>query len=271
LRKLAENRASLGDWNLALAAYNMGLGAISRAVAASGSRDFWLLREKGFLSRETSSYVPKFLAVASILRYPGRNGLPLGWAAPVEWEGVELGRSVDLGLLAEAAKLSVNDLRSANAELRYAVTPPWKGYRLKVPSGSGIVVTAALADNSRKLLRYQLHTVRSGDSLSMLSRAYGAPVPLIVESNPGLEPDRIRIGQVIVVPVIKEGAAPPPVEVVADDTVFGGSYLVQKGDSLWGISLRFKVRPETLAERNGLELTSVIREGMSLSVPILVP
>ncbi len=271
LRKLEENRASLGDWNLALAAYNMGLGAISRAVASSGSRDFWQLRDKGFLAKETSSYVPKFLAVASILRYPGRNGLPAAWKAPVEWERVELERSVDLGLLAEAASLPLDSLRQANAELRYAVTPPWKGYGLKVPTGSAIIVTAALADTSRKLLRYQLHTVRSGDSVSALSRAYGAPVPLIVDANPGLDPNKIRIGQVVVVPVLKEGALPPPLEIVPDDTVFGGKYLVAKGDSLWGISLRFKVRPETLADKNGLELTSVIHEGMNLSVPILTP
>lgn len=271
LRKLSDNEAILGDWNLAIAAYNMGLGAITRAVATSGNRDFWQLREKGFLSKETSDYVPKFLAVASILRYPGRNGVAISWEAPPEWESVELGRSIDLGLLSDATELPLDKLKAVNAELRYAVTPPWPSYRLKVPSGTAASVTAVLSDASRKLLRYNLHTVRSGDSISALSRAFGAPIPLIVEANPGLDPNRIKIGQVIVVPVVKEGAQAPAAPVDDEPPLFGASYVVAKGDSLWSISLRYNVSPETLASRNGLELASVIREGSSLSVPILKP
>jgi len=271
LRKLADNYDALGDWNLAIAAYNMGLGAISRAVAAGKTKDFFALRGDGLLSRETSAYVPKFLAIASILRYPARNGLQLSWNPPVEWETVEPKRSVDLGLLASASGVSVERLRAANAELRYTVTPPWKGYLIKVPEGAAAPIEAALQDSSKKLLRYTLHTVRSGDSVSALSRAYGAPVQLIVEANPGLQASRIRIGQVLVIPVIKDGAPTPPPVPIDDTTPFGGSYLVQKGDSLWSLALRYGVRPETLAARNGLELTSVLREGTSLSVPITKP
>lgn len=269
LRKLADNRAVLGDWNLALAAYNMGLGAVTRAVAASGLRDFFELRAKGFLSRETSAYVPSFLAVASILRHPGRYGLPVAWDAPMEWEAVELRRSVDLALLAKATGLPYERLRDANAELRYSVTPPWKGYSLKVPTGRAEAVTAALDDPSLRLLRFTLHTVRSGDSLSALARAYGSPLEVIAEANPGLKPSLIKVGQVIVVPLLKEGAAPPPPEIADETVAFDAKCVVAKGDSLWGLALRYKVRPETLAEKNGLELTSVLREGMSLAVPTI--
>ncbi len=271
LRKLADNCATLGDWNLAIAAYNMGLGAIMRAVAAGGTRDFFALRKAGLLSKETSAYVPKFLAVASILRHPARFGMQLSWDPPVEWETVEPDRSVDLGLLAVASGVSVDRLRTANAELKYAVTPPWKGYRLKVPDGAAAPIIAALDDPAKKLLRYTLHTVRSGDSVSAISRAYGAPVQLIVDANPGLQPSRIKIGQVLVIPVLKDGTPTSPPVPVDDAPPFTGSYSVAKGDSLWSLALRFGVRPETLAERNGLELTSVLREGMSLSVPITQP
>lgn len=271
LRKLADNYNTLGDWNLALAAYNMGLGAVSRAAAAGHTKDFFALREEGRLSRETSSYVPKFLAVASILREPARYGFTLSWDEPTEWETIEPDRSVDLGLLSSASGISLERLRSANAELRYTVTPPWKGYQLKVPEASVDSIKTALADRSRKLLRYTLHTVRSGDSVSAISRAYGAPIQLIVGANPGLQPSLIKIGQVIVIPVLRDGPPPQPPVLVDDAPPFKGSYTVTKGDSLWSLALRYGVRPEILAERNGLELTSVLREGMSLSVPITNP
>lgn len=277
LRKLADNYSRYDDWNLALAAYNMGDGAVSRAVkkarAVDGAPekiDYWYLRAKGYLAAETKSYVPKFLAVASILCYPARNGLQLSWKEAGSWEAVELRRSVDLVLLAEASGLPVATLKNANSELRYTVTPPWSGYRIKVPGESAEAVKAALDNPELKLIRYFLHHVHSGDTLSALARSYGTPMKMIVDANPGLNPDRLKLGQTIVVPALKDldpQAVSPPSEDLKLD--FSGAYTVAKGDSLWSISLRYEVQPEVLAEKNGLSLTSVIREGMALRVPIV--
>lgn len=290
LKKLADNYESFGDWPLALAAYNAGFGSISRAekralaqraaeikegktppeLTAKGYVDFWELRRRGLLSAETRSYVPKFLAVASILRHSVRNGLPASWEDPEDWESVETQRSVDIVLLADAAKIPLSELKEGNAELRYSVTPPYSGYRIKVPAGSATAVRAALSDPALKLIRYYLHTVRSGDTLSAIAKHYGTPLNMITEANPGLKPSLLRIGKVIVVPALKEAgpmpAAPKPVDTELD---FSGSYTVAKGDTLWSISLRYSVQPELLAEKNGLTLSSVIHEGSALRVPIL--
>lgn len=272
LRKLADNYAAFGDWNLALAAYNSGLGAVTRALKKADpaqGRDYWSLRRQGLLAAETTSYVPKFLAVVAILSYPRRNGLEPGWNDGSAWESLELRRSVDLCLLADAAGLPVSALKAGNAELRYTVTPPWSGYRIKVPAESADAVRAALDDPSLKLLRYYLHKVRSGDTLSAIARHYGTPQAMIVQANPGMKADLLRLGQVIVIPALKEAA---PMQAAASDDAkldFSGSYAVVKGDTLWSISLRYDVQPEVLAEKNGLSLTSVIREGMVLRVPII--
>ncbi|HSV56003.1 MAG TPA: lytic transglycosylase domain-containing protein, partial [Magnetospirillaceae bacterium] len=103
LRKLRFNYEALGSWEMALAAYNCGLGAARRAVAAGGTWDYWELSERGLLPPETISYVPKFLAAVSVLGRAGRNGLALPEGEPVRWERVELDRPVDLALLAEAS------------------------------------------------------------------------------------------------------------------------------------------------------------------------
>jgi membrane-bound lytic murein transglycosylase D len=280
LRKLSDNYDEFGDWNLALAAYNMGSGAVERALAKArkaglgqdGAKiDYWALRGKGYLSKETTSYVPKFLAVSSVLCYPARNGIPASWEEPTAWAAVETTRSVDLGLLADAAKIPATSLKAANSELRYTVTPPWPGYRIKVPAGSAEAVRAALSDPSLKLVRYYLHVVRSGDTLSAIARHYGTPVDMILDANPGVKPSLLRIGQTVVIPALKDaGPMPEPPKPEADPSLdFSGSYTVAKGDTIWNISLRYGVQPEVLAEKNGLSLTSVIREGQALCVPIL--
>ena len=274
LRKLAYNYETFRDWNLALAAYNCGDGALSRAIAAAkkagvDTPDYWDLRKRGFLKGETAGYVPKFLAIASILSYPGRNGLALSWEESVAWATVAPSRSVDLSLLAERAGLPLAVLREANPELHYGVTPPGSGYLLKVPAASAEAVRAVVEDPGQKLVRFYLHTVRSGDTLSGIARRYGTPMPAIALSNPGLKPDSIRLGQVIVVPAFKDAPLPEKEEDAGQEPAFASSYVVIKGDTLWSLSLRYDVKPELLAERNSLSLASVLREGMALRVPIL--
>jgi len=53
-----------GNWGLVLASYNLGPGAIGRAVEAQGTQNFWSLK----LREETTEYVPKFLAMVQLLR-----------------------------------------------------------------------------------------------------------------------------------------------------------------------------------------------------------
>ncbi|RYG12686.1 MAG: LysM peptidoglycan-binding domain-containing protein, partial [Chitinophagaceae bacterium] len=57
----------LGDWLLAIAAYNCGKGNVNRAIAKAGSRNFWDIRK--FLPKETSNYVPAFIAAVYVMKY----------------------------------------------------------------------------------------------------------------------------------------------------------------------------------------------------------
>jgi len=268
LRKLRENYMQLGDWNLALAAYNAGLGAVSRAVAKGESRDYYDLCARGFLPAETSTYVPKFMAVVSVAMYSGRNGFEPVWRKAVRWELVSLEKPVDIGLLAQAAAIPVELIKSGNPELRYNITPPDGGYLLKVPQDYSAPLRDALAREDLQLMRFYLYKVKSGDTLSALSKHYDVSIAMILRYNKGLRPELLKIGQTIVVPALKDKT--PYVSAVssrADGTVFSATHVVVKGDTLWSLSLRYGVQPEVLARRNGLSLESVLREGVSLNVP----
>lgn len=61
---------------LALAAYNAGPGRIQQAInrnQAAGLLDYWSLK----LPQETMNYVPRFLAVAQIIKTPSNYGVSL--------------------------------------------------------------------------------------------------------------------------------------------------------------------------------------------------
>jgi membrane-bound lytic murein transglycosylase D len=266
LRKLRTNYESLGSWELALAAYNAGLGAVSRAASAGGTRDYWELSARGLLSPEAVNYVPKFLAAVSVLGRAGRHGLAVPEAALETWERVDLDRPVDLALLSEASGVALAVLRTGNPELRYDVTPPEDRYALKVPARDVPAVREVLARPGFQALRYYQHRIRSGDTLSALARHYEVSVPLILRLNPGVRPETLRIGSTLVIPALKEKAPYAPVY-PSESLDFSGAYVVAKGDTLWSISLRYGLQPEVLAERNGLDISSIIREGMTLKVP----
>ncbi|MDE2767616.1 MAG: lytic transglycosylase domain-containing protein, partial [Chloroflexota bacterium] len=68
LRILQANYGDLGSWELALAAYNAGSWRVRAAVRRSGTRDFWELREQGYLPRETREYVPRYYGLLAALR-----------------------------------------------------------------------------------------------------------------------------------------------------------------------------------------------------------
>jgi membrane-bound lytic murein transglycosylase D len=177
-----------------------------------------------------------------------------------------VGKAVDLNLLAEYAEINGSELKKANRELYYSITPPDPGYHLKVPAAEAGAVAAVLERTDLTLIRYYLHTIRSGDTLSALSRHYGISVDQIISSNPGIRARYLRIGGRLIIPAIKEvGPYQPRRDAGAPS--FTGNHLVKRGESLWSISLAYHIDPEVLAEANGMRLNDTLREGRTLKIP----
>ncbi|MDR1286897.1 MAG: LysM peptidoglycan-binding domain-containing protein [Treponema sp.] len=268
LAKLEDNYRSLGDWALALAAYNAGLGGVSRVVSRTGIRDYWTLCRRGELRNETVHYVPKLIAVSRILSDPRHFGID-AWPEGPDWTRVPAGRTADLDIIAEAAGMEKELLRNGNRELLRGITPPDRNYMLKVPAEYAGAVAAVLERQDLKFINYYYYVIRFGDTLSALSRHYDVSVELIRDTNPGLNPRYLKIGQEIRIPALRDvdpyrrggGGG-------GEELVFGGNHIVKKGETLWAIAIAFQVDPETLAEANGMELNGTLREGRSLKVPI---
>ena len=206
LQKLKDNYGVLGDWYLALAAYNAGRGKIQGILKrAHGERDYWKLLDKGVLPRETAGYVPQLLALARISSRWISSDLPVDWDPSPCWDRVNVDRMVDLRLLAKAAGVSEDELRDANRELIYHLTPVLPGgYNLKVPVDWVDPLRKALDDPSLKLIQYYLYSVQKGDTLSEIAQWYGVSTAMIERDNPGLSPSRLKIGQNLVIAALKD-------------------------------------------------------------------
>ena len=67
VRYLKQLYKTLGDWNLAISAYNCGAGNVNKAIKKAGSRNYWKVRP--YLPKETQAYVPSFIAVNYLFNF----------------------------------------------------------------------------------------------------------------------------------------------------------------------------------------------------------
>ncbi len=267
LQKLEDNYRTLGNWELALAAYNAGLGAVSRTVRRTKIRDYWTLSARNELKQETVHYVPKFIAAVFVLNNAEQFGIEY-IQEPVEWTTIPLKRQVSLEILSQESGADMDILRRLNAELLYGITPLDSGYLLKIPVSHTEQINDVLQREDLNLIRYHYHVVRYGDTLWSMSRHYGAALHVIEQHNPGIGSRYLKLGETVIIPAFND--VPPLISEPARSVyTFDGQHIVVKGDTLWSLSIRYGVDPQSLAEANGMGLNSILREGRTLKVPIL--
>ena len=272
IQKLKENYDYFGSWELALAAYNCGLGAINRTIKKAGSSDFWYLANNGFLKAETKNYVPKFIAICTILENKEKYGLE--FPEPniqndncVNFEEISVKRSIDLTILAEKSNIEKELLTFYNPSLFYNITPPDTTYKLRVPKDKKAEIENLLASSNLPLVKYHVYTVKSGDSLYALSKHYEIPVTEIQRVNK-LNGTIIKIGQQLMIPAIKDVAKFTGAKQY-EKVVFNGKHKVTEKDTLWNLSLKYNVQVEVLAEENNMKIDDILRIGTEINVPII--
>src|SRR5262249_32274924 len=126
-----------GDWHLSLAAYNTGEYRVARTMDREGTDSYWDMMENRDLHRETCDYVPRFLAALAIAQAPEAHGFEPPSPEPIQFEQVEVDRSVSLRTIAEMIGSSETEIQDLNPALVRGVTPPDSGgYPVHVPRGT---------------------------------------------------------------------------------------------------------------------------------------
>jgi peptidoglycan lytic transglycosylase D len=264
-----------GDWLLAIASYNSGQGNVLKAVkhnrARSKPTDFWNLS----LSRETSSYVPKLLALVEIVRDPGAFGLTLPTVVrEPQFAVIDIGGQLDLALAAELGGIDLDTLYSWNAGFNRWATDPAGPHRLLLPIEAAETFSAALEqlpDNER--LRWQRHKIKNGETLSEIAEQYHTTLAAIREAN-SIRGNTIRAGQHLMIPVASKplGAynlSASERRAATQDKPRAGNrveHFVRSGESFWSISQKYNVPLRSLASWNGMAPRDTLSIGQKLVV-----
>jgi LysM repeat protein/3D (Asp-Asp-Asp) domain-containing protein len=109
------------------------------------------------------------------------------------------------------------------------------------------------------------HTVAKGENLFRLSLRYGVRLASILEANGLEDADHLVVGQVLRIP--KAGLQPQTTE-SANPKETSADHLVDRGENLYRISLRYGVPVQQIQEANGLSNPNLLKAGQRLVIPL---
>jgi len=267
-----------GNWELAMAAYNSGEGRVDGAVARSGYADFWEIYARGLIPQETRNYVPNILATIIIAKNPEKYGFSAKPEPPLTYDYVKVNNMTDLRLVADATDTPYDYLQALNPELKRGVTPPGVEHLLRVPTGKGRVLQAALQRiPPEKRASWRMLTAQNNDDFDAISRKTGVSAAVIEQVNGGA----IKPGQKVIIPVnsgvrnvvftsSKAAGASSP---IVSSTSNGGAakiitYKVKAGESLGDIAGRYNTSVRDIATLNRLSGSARLRAGQVIKVPV---
>ncbi|MCQ9050536.1 lytic transglycosylase [Vibrio diabolicus] len=263
-----------GSWEHAIAAYNSGGGRVSSAIRKNKKlgkpTDFFSLD----LPKETSSYVPKLLALADVIANQDKYGLniPAIPNKPV-LTLVDPKEQLDLAIAADYAGIGVKELQSYNPAYNQWSTAPEGPHQLLIPVEKKETFLTKVEKNRGKGMKVARYKVKSGDSLSVLANKYGTTTKVIRRAN-GLSNNNIRIGQYLLIPTSTKDDAKYALTAQnrlskTQSRVRGQlklTHVVQSGESLWSIARENKVSYKSLAKWNGMGPKDPLRVGQKLVI-----
>ncbi|MEE1946884.1 transglycosylase SLT domain-containing protein [Pedobacter sp. KR3-3] len=277
----------LGDWLLAIAAYNCGKGNVTRAMDKAGSRDFWTIRP--YLPKETRDYVPAFIAAVYVMNYANTHNIAMQ-TSPItlKTDTVHVSHFVALADLAKAMNYEEETLVGLNpsykkkivngtAELPKRIIMPKveqenfaKIYEvLNNDIEMDHEVILASTDDVRELrkkapvqkavAKSNYHKVKPGESLGTIANLYKVEVQDLKVWNK-LPSSTIVPGQKLKIygPALEQAKPAAKASFV--------NYKVKAGDTLSGIAEKFDgVTVAEIKKTNGLK-KAVLQPGMVLKI-----
>ncbi|MCD8740495.1 LysM peptidoglycan-binding domain-containing protein [Mucilaginibacter roseus] len=276
-----------GDWLLAIASYNCGKGAVTRAIEKAGANDFWSIRP--YLPAETRGYVPAFIAMAYVMNYYKHHNItPQACNFSIKTDTVMVNKFVPLQGIAKVLDVDMKELCLLNPAYKKQIVngTAQAPRRLVIPqaakenyaalyealNGAGFNAPARVRyasnttndggeDAESAPVKATRHKVRRGETLGAIADRYGVEVQDIKVWN-NLRSNRAVIGQVLRLTAPEQAAPVKPSKNIKEFV----TYKVKRGDTLSEIAAKFEgASVEKIKELNGLR-KGRIQPGMTLKI-----
>jgi membrane-bound lytic murein transglycosylase D len=239
----------LGDWYLAMAAYDWGAGNIQRAVQRTGYADFWELYRRNALPQETKNYVPIILAAVIVAKNPKQYGLDTLVAdPPLLTDTVTTNYSVDLRLVSDIVEAPLQEIVDLNPSLLRMATPPDDSFALHLPPGTKQLYASRIEEipvDRRRSWRF--HKVAAGETLEAVAKQYHVSATELAFVNQLGAGTDLSGTEALVVPAAAASTS------AARST----RYTAKKGDTLVTVADRFNVSVDELRSWNHLKSTAI--------------
>ncbi|RYY32434.1 MAG: LysM peptidoglycan-binding domain-containing protein [Sphingobacteriaceae bacterium] len=272
-----------GDWLLAIASYNCGKGAVTRAIEKAGANDFWSVRP--YLPAETRNYVPAYIAMAYVMNYYKHHSItPQACNFSVMTDTLLVNKSVPLQSIAGVLDVKLSELALLNPAYKRMIVNGTDRMpkRLIIPqtakenysalyealNGNGFKAQPAIAEPRAQFASYNenkpeknptTHKVRRGETLSDIADTYGVEVQDLKVWN-RLRNSKVAAGKVLRV------TAPETPAVKSPKIKEFVTYKVKRGDTLSDIAAKFEgASVEKIKALNGLKRGN-LQPGMLLKI-----
>jgi membrane-bound lytic murein transglycosylase D len=262
-----------GQWDLALAAYNMGYEQLLDRIDRVGTTDFNELVRGGVMPSETSKYVPKILAAAIVANNLER----------FDFDEVEVSKSIDfaelavpprtaLETIAKAAGVSTATIRKLNPDVLGKELPPGKGDLIvHIPSDS-VERAVAMLPTMVEVNRSRYEEVDVLDPLDLMSPEGYRPASVGDQSLLSYLPK----------PKKKRRSLRDPLEEAIEERLDDVAALEEPekkdkgmvlyraggGETLQEIAKQFEASADDVARDNGLKAGDKIKEGTLLKLRV---
>ncbi len=257
-----------GDWELALAAYNWGEGAVQRAQARNRKLGLPVNYASLKLPPETRNYVPKLLAVKHIISDPASFGLVLQPIANQPYFApVITARHIDVKLAAELAEITLDEFMALNPAHNRPVILQEHAEVLLLPVAKVETFRANLERYSAPLVSWQAYRSKKGERLDQLASRFGLSLAALRTTNSLPARAKLSTGQALLVPIPSNGNGelaenkfePFNTHLAPSATLLKNAvrnavrtvrHTVRKGDTLSSIARRYQVRLASLQSWN---------------------
>jgi len=260
-----------GDWELALAAYNWGEGAVRRAQQKNRQRKKPINYASLKMPKETRGYVPKLLAVRNIVSNPARFGLTL---QPIPdqpyFAAISMEHHMDVKLAAELAEISLEEFNALNPAYNRPVILQGDDNLLLLPVDKMETFRANLESRNEPLVSWQAYRSKKGEQLDQLAPRFGITVEKLKLVN-GIHPRARQCeGQILLVPRSDDEEGKEfeafNTHLPASDPLLQNAitHTVRKGDTLGAIARRYHVKLANLKSWNSG--VKILRPGQKIYV-----